>query len=420
MSMTADPRPLAPLDPSASDAGSISPVDTSAVKGWRRSVAIGVVLALVAALAPRPAFAADSDLDDDEEEEDVAPSHASRKQPAPLPAWAKKANRKRRAKNKERAIEERAARGVVVIEHAGKPIALGAVLSGDGRILTALSPLGAGNDLDARFVDGSRVHIKVGHHDRMWDLALVVPQTGRWDDGLTASSRDPVREDAKIHAFTGRRGKVAVVPMVLKSHRELLGGDEKTLDDTIEIGSRVAPSDMGGPVIDEEGRVVAIVGHGCMPKENRPCAAVPFGAPIHAIKAFLRTVPATAVQPSAWLGVRGVTEGSGPAKGVRITAVQPDSPAKEAELKSGDVILAVGGVPVTTPDELAEVVRGQGVGQKVRLMLFSGGKYHRRSVVLGPTPEPKTSGAAADLPPPEKAPLPATRRPRRGRGPKRR
>src|SRR5690242_11080890 len=36
---------------------------------------------------------------------------------------------------------ELARRGVVVLERAGKPLALGFVLEGDGRILTALSPL---------------------------------------------------------------------------------------------------------------------------------------------------------------------------------------------------------------------------------------------------------------------------------------
>jgi hypothetical protein len=67
---------------------------------------------------------------------------------------------------KEPAPEEKAMRGVVVIERAGQPLALGGVLSGDGRILTALSPLGSGNDLDARYADGTAVRVKLGHHDR--------------------------------------------------------------------------------------------------------------------------------------------------------------------------------------------------------------------------------------------------------------
>src|SRR4051812_43498665 len=48
---------------------------------------------------------------------------------------------------------EKARQGVVVVERQGKPLALGMVLDGDGRILTALSPLANGNFLSARYAD---------------------------------------------------------------------------------------------------------------------------------------------------------------------------------------------------------------------------------------------------------------------------
>src|SRR5690606_34373721 len=67
---------------------------------------------------------------------------------------------------------DKARDGVVLIERKGKLLGLGTVLSGDGRILTALSNVGHGNQLDARFADGSVMPIKMGHSDRAWDLAL--------------------------------------------------------------------------------------------------------------------------------------------------------------------------------------------------------------------------------------------------------
>jgi serine protease Do len=304
-------------------------------------------------------------------------------------------------------MEEKAARGVVVIERAGQALALGAVLSGDGRILSSLSPLGSGNDLDVRFADGTSVRVKLGHHDRTWDLALLVPQSGRWSQGLIASAREPVRPDATIHAFTLNKGKISAAPIVLRSHRSLLGGDDKQLENAIEIGSRVNPVDLGSPVIDEEGRVVAVLGRGCAPVENRPCTPVAFGAPMASIKSFLRTVPANAVAPAAWLGIQGVSETSGIAKGVRIVSVHPDSPADEAHLKGGekgasDLILAVDGTPVTSPEALAEAIRAHGVGEKVPLTVFGHGKYHEVVIVLRAAPDakagPPTPANPAELP----------------------
>ena len=304
-------------------------------------------------------------------------------------------------------MEEKAARGVVVIERAGQALALGAVLSGDGRILSSLSPLGSGNDLDVRFADGTSVRVKLGHHDRTWDLALLVPQSGRWGQGLIASAREPVRPDATIHAFTLNKGKISAAPIVLRSHRSLLGGDDKPLENAIEIGSRVNPVDLGSPVIDEEGRVVAVLGRGCAPVENRPCTPVAFGAPMASIKSFLRNVPASAVAPAAWLGIQGVSETSGIAKGVRIISVHPDSPADEAHLKGGekgasDLILAVDGTPVTSPEALAEAIRAHGIGEKVPLTVFGQGKYHEVVIVLRAAPNAKASRPApanpAELP----------------------
>ena len=42
-----------------------------------------------------------------------------------------------------------------------------------------------------RYADGSVVKTKVGHKDAGWDLALLIPQTGRWLEGLVPSAGDP-------------------------------------------------------------------------------------------------------------------------------------------------------------------------------------------------------------------------------------
>jgi serine protease Do len=292
----------------------------------------------------------------------------------------------------EEAPEVKAGRGIVVIQRAGQPIGLGTVLSKDGRILTALSNLGAGNDLEAKFADDSVSKLKVGHHDRLWDLALLVPQSGKWTEGLVASPADPLREDAVIRSFSTAKGKPSAVPIDLRSKRSLIGGDDRLLTDALEIGSRIQGKDLGAPLIDEKGRVVGVLGRACLPIEGKPCAPVAYGVPVTAVKSFLKSVPEDAVSPAAWLGIQGVSDSSDVAKGVRVLSVAKGSPASLAKLRpgdkgEGDLIVGVDGKPVTTPEDLAAAVRSHAVGEKVPLTLLSGGKYRVVDVVLSAPPE---------------------------------
>jgi serine protease Do len=313
---------------------------------------------------------------------------------------------------KDATPDERVERGVVAVERAGQVVGLGAALAGDGRILTALSPLGSGNGLDARFSDGTVVHVKVGHHDRTWDLALLVPQAGKWQQGLLASSRDPFRADATIQVFSVNRNKVMSLPIVLRARRALIGGDDKPIESAIDIGSRVSSTDLGSPLVDEEGHVVAVLGRACAPNDGRPCTPVAFGIPMAAIRSFLRSVPPTAVSPSPWLGIQGVSEMAGVAKGVRIVSVAPQSPAEEAHLTAGDhadgdIILAVDGTPVTTAEALADTIRAHGVGDRVPLLLLRNGRYREISVILRAAPDgratPPPAVNPAELPPASEA-----------------
>lgn len=310
---------------------------------------------------------------------------------------------------------DKARKGVVVLERAGKAIGVGSVLAGDGRILTALSPLGHGNNVDARFADGSVARVKVGHTDRAWDLALLVPQNGRWTNGLRASRGSAAQAGSKLSAFSIVGNKdVAAARTIVKGERTLLGGDNELLKDALEVTSRFKSTDIGSPVVDEKGDVIAVIGRACAPVEDQPCAQVPYGVPVSAIKAFLRTAPAKAVPPAPWLGIQGAAEDAGPVKGVRVLSVHPRSPAAAAGLRGGrdktaaDMVVAVDGAPVVTPEALADAVNQRAIGDSIQLLLFGGGKYRQATLTLRAAPE-KAKAQASPTPKPPSRPAPVKR-----------
>ena len=294
---------------------------------------------------------------------------------------------------------ERARRGVVILEKQGRPLALGFVLAADGRVLSTLSALGDGNSIDARYADGSVVNVRVGHSDRTWDLALLVPQVGRWSEGLIASPSDPLKLGSRIRMFTQVRGKTNVASVVLKSRSDLTGGDGEILRDALEVSSRVPGTDLGSPIVDEQGQVVALVSKACTPTggDAGACRSVAYGAPIETLRQFLRSAPANAIPPAPWLGIQGTAASTPLMRGVRVVSVHPESPAAEAGLRGGgerdaDVIISVDGTPVQTPEKVAEAVRTRAVGDKVEVIVLREGKLRVLTVTLRASPSVRSAG----------------------------
>jgi serine protease Do len=116
-----------------------------------------------------------------------------------------------------------------------------------------------------------------------------------------------------------------------------------------------------------------------------------FGAPVYALRAFLMRgtlgVLSKAPDPGGapWLGLGGASSVAGGVKGVRVVGVAPGSPAEKAGLKSGeapDTIVAVDGIPVESPEQLAEVIGKRAIDQQVKLLVFGGAKFREVPVTL--------------------------------------
>jgi len=280
-------------------------------------------------------------------------------------------------------------KGVVQVEQGGRPIAVGTVLSRDGRILTSLSALGQVAEPEVRYSDGTVVKTKIGHKAKAWDLALLIPQSGAWKDGLVPTDADPANGDLK--AFLPKGAKLAATPVAFKGRTDAKSKEGDALKSVLEIDLKGAASVPGAPVLDPNGKVLGVLVKACKDGgDAKDCKPITIGAPVYALRSFLISTPATAVIPSPWLGLGGAPSDSGNVKGVKVIGLAPGSPAEKAGLKAGeadgDVIVAVDGQSVATPEQLAEVIAKHAIGQSVKFLVFSGGKFRDVPVLLRPAP----------------------------------
>lgn len=294
----------------------------------------------------------------------AAPSAAPAAAPVPV-APAPAAPRAPQGTGLGNAAEVR--QGLVRLERAGRPLGMGAVLRSDGRILTALSALGHGNYVQARFADGSMLGVRVVHSDRVWDLALLAPEGGHWTLGLRPSVLERPPVGSALFRFRARGGRLEESALTVSAVQTLLGRDGATLSDVLIPSSRPGDDELGTPLFDERGEVVAIVVQACAPAAAHDCQLGAYGAPVSALKQFLRRAPAREPLPAASLGFRGVAAHDGSVAGVRVLSVEPNGPAARAGLRgegggkgapgsNADLIVAVQDAPVTTPEELRDAI----------------------------------------------------------------
>jgi serine protease Do len=297
-------------------------------------------------------------------------------------------------------------RGVVALERNGVPMAIGTVLSGDGRVLTALSGLSGADGADVRYADGTIVHAKVGRSDRASDLALLIPQSLKWTEGLSASDADPL--GLELRAMLPSHGTHLGPAMAgVKGQVDAHTREGAALSRMLEVEVK-GPSVAGAPVLDSTGGVVAVLVRACKGPAPQPeaedasgswyptsapaaapparpvCRPVVLGAPVSAIRSFLSHAPTI---PGPWLGIRGEPELSGSVHGVRVVAVAPSSPAEKAALKpTTDLIVAVDGHPLDTPEKLAEIIAKHAPGDSVKLLVFGGDQFRDVAVALRSAP----------------------------------
>ncbi|WP_026875205.1 S1C family serine protease [Jiangella gansuensis] len=272
---------------------------------------------------------------------------------------------------------------VVTGERRGRAGIVGAgsavVFTGDGFLLTNAHVVGSTSRGTASFSDGTEVGYTVIGRDRLSDLA-VVRADGSTPPPALLGDADQLTVGQLVVAVgspLGLSGSVTagVVSGLGRSIPAQSGRTVRIIEDVIQTDAALNPGNSGGALADANARVVGI---------NTAVAGVGLGlaVPINATtsrivstllrdgrvrRAFLGVATSPAPVPST------LAEKIGRTRGVRIVHVEPGSPADVAGLRTGDLVVTVGGEPVVDAQALQRRMFAEAIDVPLPITTFRNG-----------------------------------------------
>ncbi|HEX7089546.1 MAG TPA: trypsin-like peptidase domain-containing protein [Longimicrobiales bacterium] len=159
-----------------------------------------------------------------------------------------------------------------------------------------------------------------------------------------------------------------VVSALGRSFRTASG---RLIDDVVQTDAALNPGNSGGPLVDSRGRVVGVNTAVILPAQGI-CFAVGISTAAWVASRLIRDGRIR----RAYIGVAGQNLALEPAAlralgmpggGIRVVSVEPGSPAAQAGLRPGDVIVALDGEAVAGIDELHRLLTEGRIGRPVVL-----------------------------------------------------
>jgi S1-C subfamily serine protease len=162
------------------------------------------------------------------------------------------------------------------------------------------------------------------------------------------------------------------------------------LPNLVQTSAAINPGNSGGALVDLEGRLVGVPTLAAVsPELGAQAPGIGFAIPSNTVRDIAGQIIAhgqVVNSRRAYLGVR-LAGGPVAGPGALVIRADPGGPAHKAGIRAGHRIVAVGGRPTPTPDELAAVLAALRPGQVVTVSLVrADGGRDSVKVTLGQYP----------------------------------
>ena len=223
------------------------------------------------------------------------------------------------------------------------------------------------------------------------DIA-VVKVNGKDLQFAELGDSDKLRVGQRVYAIGnpfGLSGGPTVTSGVISALNRTIQSEQGLIENLVQTDAAINPGNSGGPLVDLEGKIVA-VSTAIIPFAQ----GIGFAIPANAAKSCAIDILTVGGARRPWLGVIGITLTEEIAQyyslpvghGVLVTKIVEASPAAQAGITDGDIILEIDNSETASIEELIREIRKRKVEDKVRIFVIRNSKQHFFEVTLSSMP----------------------------------
>ena len=260
-------------------------------------------------------------------------------------------------------------------ERKSSSLGSGFVIDPDGYIVTNHHVVDKADKITVVFNDDTKVEAKLIGKDAKTDIALLKIKVNKKLKYVKWGNSDKVRVGDWVLAIGnpfGLGGSVSA-GIISARARDINAGP---FDDFLQTDAAINRGNSGGPLFNMDGEVVGV--NSAIFSPSGGSVGIGFSVPTSLAQPIISQLKDSGHVKRGWLGVKiqTVTDeiadslGLKKAKGALVLDVNEDSPAKQAGMLAGDVILSFDGKEVTTMRKLPRIVAETKVGKKVPVVVW--------------------------------------------------
>jgi len=265
---------------------------------------------------------------------------------------------------------------LLVRTNRGSGAGSASVLTADGFLLTSAHVVEGADSAEAAFTDGTEVRADVVGRDPLSDLA-VLRARGDVPAPVTLGDAAALRVGQLVVALGNPLGLAGSVTAGIVSAlgRSLPTRSGRVVDEVIQTDAALNPGNSGGVLANSAGRMVGV---------NTAVAGIGVGlaVPINATtRALITTLMTHGRVRRAWLGLAGAQSPLPPQlvaklgrrSGLRVAQVIAGSPADQAGLRVGDIVVAVDGEDIVGSTAIQRLMVEHVIGRRLEITVWRNG-----------------------------------------------